>query len=114
MLLSLSPTCSRRLVYELRRLPSDGTSLYAVSWRSPHDSRRGRLWRFCMGRCDTFYMMQKMHRFESGVAEEIAAEQVRHVDLAEYQPGHPHYEALQESIRLANRFTWPKELTQNV
>ena len=41
-------------------------------------------------------------------------ESVTHVDLAEYQPGHPRYERLQEAMEMAQKYSWPSTLEVNV
>lgn len=40
-------------------------------------------------------------------------EQVKHVDLKDYQPGAPHYERLQEQMEQSQRFTFPSEYQVN-
>jgi len=45
---------------------------------------------------------------------ELEREQVRHVDLADYQIGAPHYERLMEQLSLAQQFQWPSLADCNV
>lgn len=40
--------------------------------------------------------------------------EVRHVDLSEYQPGSPHYEQLMAQLDLAQRFQQPDTFMVNL
>lgn len=63
---------------------------------------------------DATRLMQQMERFTVQVNQEMAVEQVTHIDLADYQPGAARYERLQVQLEQCRRFESPKDLFFNV
>jgi hypothetical protein len=60
---------------------------------------------------------EEWRKAEEGIEaleKELTAEQVVKIDLAEYQPGQPHYERLHEQIAEQQRHSWPSSLKLNV
>ncbi len=47
---------------------------------------------------DRDYLVPRMAAYEARELKALAREQITHVDLSSYQPGHPHYEALMASM----------------
>ena len=58
-------------------------------------------------------MVPKLHAAEVQLLKELEAEQIVHVDLAEYQPGQPHYELLIAAMEQQVKYQWPS-FTENV
>jgi len=59
-------------------------------------------------------MVPKMQEYETALLEELAATQVTKIDLAEYQPGQPHYEALIAAMEQQVRYQWPGFATETL
>ena len=59
------------------------------------------------------YTMLKMQAYEAAAKADLAATQIVHVPLDEYQPGSPRYERLVEAMRGSRRFSSPEELRFN-
>jgi hypothetical protein len=57
---------------------------------------------------------QQMDGAAQRLLGELAREQIVHVDLADYQPGQPHYERLLEAVAFHRRFTWPEQIIFNI
>ena len=59
------------------------------------------------------YLAAMIQREQEPVCLEIEREQVRHIDLAEYQPGCERYERLMHQLKQAQRFQQPEDLRFN-
>ena len=60
------------------------------------------------------YTMLKLQAYEAAAKADLAATQVIHVPLDEYQPGSERYERLWAAMQGSQRFSSPEELRFNV
>ncbi len=59
-------------------------------------------------------MVPLMQAAEEQLLKELEAEQIVHVDLAEYQIGSPRYQALMAAMDNQVKYQWPGYVGENV